>query len=440
MQETEIIRKKRISQEIDYLKIVKILLSRWYLVTASVLVCMLAAYAYLWYTPKTYSTSGILKFEEKKSEISDLIMSNSGQGAANLQSERYIIQSRSLLLNAIRKLDYRISFYISGRVRTHDIYPKKPLQINLLEFDSLNFYQDVISFKPVDKNTFNLSWNVGGKEIAQIFKYNTPVNIGPVAFAIKYPGQMNPNTEYQFKFNIPENFLGRVRDGLRMNETAKNSNIVTIQQTDFNPQFATDILNAIMEEYLNYDRNQKTQSATQMIHFISDQLQYLSTEVKGSEQSLEKYKQNSGIMDVSSSASLALAKMSELESQRSLLKIQLIAIDQLKDQIANDKNNVSLNFNLEGNVDPLLGILTGNLNNLLTEKNALLKIYNSTAQPVEEINQQILQVKNAALQNISASNQRIRKNIDYLDAQLAQAKPAGIRAAGSRKGYDQFTP
>lgn len=431
MQETEIIRKKRISQEIDYLKIVKILLSRWYLVTASVLVCMLAAYAYLWYTPKTYSTSGILKFEEKKSEISDLIMSNSGQGAANLQSERYIIQSRSLLLNAIRKLDYRISFYISGRVRTHDIYPKKPLQIDLLEFDSLNFYQDVISFKPVDKNTFNLSWNVGGKEIAQIFKYNTPVNIGPVAFAIKYPGQMNPNTEYQFKFNIPENFLGRIRDGLRMNETAKNSNIVTIQQTDFNPQFATDILNAIMEEYLNYDRNQKTQSATQMIHFISDQLQYLSTEVKGSEQSLEKYKQNSGIMDVSSSASLALSKMSELESQRSLLKIQLIAIDQLKDQIANDKNNVSLNFNLEGNVDPLLGILTSNLNNLLTDKNALLKTYNSTAQPVEEINKQILQVKNAALQNISASNQRIRKNIGYLDAQLAQANQqvSGLPAA-----------
>lgn len=422
MQETGI-QKKLKNQEIDYLKIVKILLSRWYLVVASVLIAVLIAYAYLWYTPKTYATSGIIKFEEKKSEMSDLInvMSNSGRNTATLQSERYIIQSRSLLLSAIKNLDYRISFYISGRVRTHDVYPKKPLQINILKFDSLNFYQDLIAFKPVDKNTFNLSWKVAGNDIRKNFTYNAPVNIGPVAFSISYPGQMNPDAEYMFKFNVPENYLARVGNGLWMNEAAKNSNIVNIQQTDSNPQFAADILNAILKEYLDYDRSQKTKSATQMIQFINDQLQYLSTEVKGSERSLEKYKQNSRILDVSSSAGLALSKVTELEAQRALLKIQLIAIDQLKKQLSEGQENISLNFNMEGSVDPLLGILLGNLNTLLADKNALLKTYNSSAQPIADINQQILQLKNSALQNINASNQRIQKNMDFLDAQLAKA-------------------
>lgn len=423
MQEIEKIQKKPTNHEIDYLRIVKILLSRWYLVAGLVLIALLTAYIYLWYTPKIYATSGILKFEEKKSEMSDLVsaMSNSGPNPATLQTERYIIQSRGLLLNAIKKLDYRISFYNSGRVRTHDVYPKKPVQIDLLKFDSLNFYQDLITFKPLDKKSFNLNWKVDGNDVAQNFKYNTPVNIGPVAFTVKYPGQMNASTEYLFKFNIPENFLGRIQNGLRMNEMAKNSNIVAIQQTDSNSQFATDILNAIMEEYLNYDRNQRTQSATQMIRFINDQLQYLTTEVKGSERSLEKYKQTSGIMDVSSSAELALSKVSELESQRSLLKIQLIAIDQLKKQISDEQENVSLNFNMEGSVDPLLGVLLANLNNLLNDKSALLKTYNSSSEPVSDIKQQILQVKNAALQNINASHQRIRKNMDFLDTQLAKA-------------------
>lgn len=416
-------KQRKTTREIDYLKIARILLSHWYLVAATILLGLLLAYFYLWYTPKTYTTSAVLKFEEKKTELSDLVsvMSNSGRGPVNLQSEKFIIQSRNLLLNAIRSLDYKISFFIAGRVRSYDLYPNKPFQISLLKFDAEHPYLGLITFKPIDKKTFTLIWNAGENEIQRNFKYHEPINIENMGFMIKYPGQLNANISYQFKFNTPESLLDRVRTGLRSNEIVKNSNIVTIQQTDSNPQFAADILNAVMNEYLNYDRDQKTQSATQMIRFINDQQQYLSSAVKGSESSLEKYKQNSGILDVSSSANMALSKVTELESQRSLLKMQLMAIDQLKKQITGDKHDVSLNFNLEGVVDPLLGVLIGNMNNLLADKNVMLKTYNSGSEAIAELNNQIAQVKTAALQNISSSNQRIRRNMDYLDSQLSRA-------------------
>lgn len=420
MMETEKVQ-KRSSKEVDYLKIAGILLSRWYLLAGSILAGVLIAYAYLWFTPKTYATSSILKFDGKKSELSDLanLMSNSGQSPANLQSEKYIIHSRNLLLSAIRRLNYSISFYISGRVRDHDLYPNQPLQISVSKFDSLDFYRAPIAYKSVDDQTFNLIWNVAGKETQKTFTYDMPVAIGNVHFSVRRPPSISADATYLFKFNTPETLLERVSNGLRTTEPVKNSNIVSIQQTDSNPRFAADVLNAIMSEYLDYDKNQKTQSATQMIRFINEQQVNLSSAVKDSESSLEKYKRNSGIMDVNSSANVALSKVSDLESQRSILKLQLIAIEQLKKQIAADKDNVSLNLNLEGNIDPLLGTLIGSLNNLLKDKNLLLKTYNSSSEPVENINQQIGQVKNAALQNINASNQRILQNINYLNGLLA---------------------
>lgn len=421
-QEIQKDQKQTTSREIDYLKIARILLSRWYLIASGVLLGLLSAWFYLWYTPKTYATSGILKFEEKKTELSDLVsvMSNSGRGPANLQSEKFIIQSRELLLNAISSLDYKVSFYLSGRVRSYELYPNKPFQVDILKFESQEFSTDLIGFKPVDQQKFTLTWNSGGKELQRDFRYRTAIQIGKVSFMIRHPGQLNANSAYQFRFNSPESLLARVRNGLKTNETLKNSNIVTVQQTDSNPQFAADILNAVMNEYLNYDRNQKTQSATQMIHFINDQQQYLSAAVKNAEGSLEKYKQNAGILDVGASAGVALSKVSELESQRSLLKIQLMAIEQLKKQITGDKNNVSLNFNLEGVADPLLGILINKMNDLLAARNAVLKTYNSTSQTAAAINSQISEVKTAALQNISASSQRIRKNMDYISTRLSQ--------------------
>src|ERR1700709_2037070 len=100
MEELEKIQPKLPNQEIDYVKIVKILISRWYWIAASVTVTMIVAYIYLWYTPKIYTTAGTMKFEEKKSEISDLVLAigNTDKGPSKIQTETSVLQSRSVLI------------------------------------------------------------------------------------------------------------------------------------------------------------------------------------------------------------------------------------------------------------------------------------------------------------------------------------------------------
>ncbi|MBD1386783.1 polysaccharide biosynthesis tyrosine autokinase [Mucilaginibacter rigui] len=422
MEETKNIVKKLPNQEVDYFKIGKILVSRWYWIAGSLLLFMLGSYVYLWYTPKTYATSGTMKLEEKKSEISDLVnvISTSDRGPSKIQSETSVIQSPSVILAAIKDLNYPISFYIEGRVRTSEIYPQKPLEIQMLRFDSLNFYHDIITFKAIDKNHFRLVYKTADKVVSADFQYNTPVTVGQTTFLIKTPvNYIGNNTVYLFKFNMPEDFIGRVRGGLRTSEMVKNSNILLLQQTDANPQFAADVLNAIMKEYLIYDRNRKTQSATQMINFIDDQLKYLSGTVKGSEKSILEFKQKNKLMDVSTSAEGALAKAKDIETQQAILKLQLLAIEQLRDQIDKEKNNVNLNFNAGKDVDPALNALIERLDNLLNQRYELLKTYNSNSQPILDINRSILQIKNNALNSLNITYAGVKRNLDYLDAQLA---------------------
>lgn len=426
MEETEKTQRKLLTQEIDYFKIGKILLSRWYWIAASVGLTVFISYTYLWYTPKTFASSGTLKIEEKKSEISDIItvMSVPDRGPSKIQSITTVLQSRNLILSAVKNLDYRISFYLMGRVRTSELYPSKPLDIDLVRFDSLNFYHDQIGFKSVNRESFELTYTIAGKEIQKNYAYGTPVSVGPTSFTIKYPGVLSKNTTYLFKFNIPEDYINRIRGGLQMGETAKNSNIIGLQETDSNPQFAADILNNIMSEYVLFDRNQKAQSASQMIDFIDSQLSFLSTEVKGSENSIEKYKQKSKIIDVATASTTSTAKAAEIESNRSLLKIQLIALDQLKDQITKEKDNVNFNFTNIGTNNSALELLVTRLDNLIQERNALLKTYNANSQPLTDINQQLLQIKLTALNSIKAIRNGVEKNMDFLNGQLAQVNQA----------------
>ncbi|WP_114936933.1 GumC family protein [Mucilaginibacter endophyticus] len=422
MEETEKVQRKLPTQELDYFKIAKILLSRWYWIAASVGIALIISYSYLWYTPKTYATSGTLRVEEKKSEVSDLItvMAVPDRGPSKIQSIISVLQSRGVMLSAIKDIDYRVSFFISGRVRTSETYPSKPLNIQFIKFDSLNFFHDLITYKPIDKHKFSLSYKAGEKEIANNYAYNSPVTIGNTSFNIKSPGEMGNNTILLFKFNIPEDYIGRVQSGFRAGETGRNTNIISLQETDSNPVFAADILNNIMKEYVIFDRNQKAQSASQMIDFIDTQLSFLLNEVKGSESSIEKYKNKTKILDVTTTSTSAGAKGAEIETNRSLLKIQIIALDQLKDQITNNKENVTLNFSTGGAAFPAIEALISKLDAILAERATVLKTFTSNSQPILDINQQILQTKLNLLNSIKGIRTNIEKNIAYLDSQLAQ--------------------
>lgn len=423
MEETDRTQPKLPNQEIDYLKIAKVILSRWYWIVGSVAICFIIANIYLWYTPKTYATGATLKFEEKKSEISDLISVpgvNDRTNAAKIQSETVVLQSTALLLNAIKHLDYRISFYIVGRVlnRTNELYPQKPLDIELVKFDSLNFFHDLITYRPINNQSFSISYKVSGKEVKNTFYYNTPFTIGPTAFSVKYPGYLPKSAMYLFKLNAAEDFVGRVRGGLHTSETARNSNIISLQEVDSNPQFAADALNAVMKEYLNYDRNQRTQSASQMIRFIDNQLEFLSNEVKGSENSIKQYQNKKKIMDVSSASGRALNKATELETQKSLLKIDQLAIDQLKQEIIKADDNLLPNFSMGGVEHQQLSDAIASLNLLISERKTALKTYVGNSQTIQDLNQQILQVKNNILNSINATHLLISNKINYLQSQL----------------------
>lgn len=425
MEELQKTNAKLPSQEFDYYKIAKILLSRWYWIAGSVFVCYMVSNLYLWYTPKTYATSAIIKFEEKKSEISDIVGAAGGGDRSNIsriQSEIVVLQSTPMLLNAVKHLDYQFSFYVVGRVlnRTNELYPSKPLDVQLIKFDSLNFTRELITFNPVDRSTFNISYHEGGKEVTHKYNYNAAFSVGPTSFSIKYPGEMAATSSILFRLNSPEDFVGRIRGGLRASEPSKTSNLVTLTQTDVNPRFAADALNAVVKEYVHYDRIQRRQSASQMIEFIDSQLDFLAEKLNGSETSIQKYKQGKKMVDVAAASDRVLSESKEIESQLSVIKLDLLAMDQLQRDVVKGKDNVTLNFNSGGNVtNSELASFILDINRLLNAKTALLKLYNANSNQVQDIDQQILQAKANLISSIGIARRQIETKQKYLQEQLA---------------------
>lgn len=412
-----------VQQDIDYVKIVKIVLSRWYWMASTVIISLIAAYIYLWYTPETFSTNASLKFEEKKSEISELLNVRSTYDRNNkMQSEQFVIRSRDVLLNAVNDLDYKISFYLKGRVRTSDVYPQKPLDIAIVEQDSVRFSRELFEYEAQDAHSFKLSYHENGQEFTKTYRNGEIINAQGIKFKINNNTFSKANNSiYCFRFNSKSSFLGRIASGLNMNET-KGTNILSLSQTDINPYFATDILNAILRSYVNYDRNQKTISATQTIKFIDTLQQNMSKVVKSSGSELEQFKVANKVLDISVAGQDVMKKLTDLETEKNTLNLQGIFINQLEKEIVGNKNLNAVNYNLQGITDPMLASLLSQYNGLLLKREEALVTYKASSDVVQQIDKQILEIKSAFVSNANSQRQKNNKTTAFLDQQIASIK------------------
>ena len=408
-------------QKINYFKLIRVFLSRWYWIAGTSLVAIVIAYLYLWYTPQIYSTNASLKFDDKSSDFTS-VMNETGVGRRDnkIQSEMFVIQSREVLLNAISRIDYKISYYLHGRVRTSDVYPNIPYPIEILQQDSSGFYKGLFTLKPNNEKTFELSYQDGGTLIKKSYKVGQIVQAPGLSFRIKQIAVPTADN-YSFKFNNREDFLSRVTGSLSLLEASKSSNILQLSFRDMNPAFAMDMLNAIITEYVSTDVQRRRTSASQTIDFIDLQLKFLAGKVQSSGKAFENYKRNNQIIDISTSTEISLSKKTSYETQKRALQLEELTLKQLEEQILNNRDKVELNYTFETSVGGELTGLVSRLNALLLERDRKSLQLLPGSEAMKLLDRQIAESKKANINTIRLLKERNQQTKNFLQNQINTA-------------------
>ncbi len=426
---------KSVRQDIDFYKIFKVFLSRWYWIAGCVVIALIIARINLLLTPPIYQTSGSLKLQESNPTINTMANAPSTQVynyTDKIQAEGFVIRSNDVIMNAISNIDYKISYYLKGRIRTSELYPQKPFKIEILQQDSANFDRSKYYVEAINANTFSLA--LGEKGAKRTIRYGEPIKMGNMVFKITSP---IPSGSYSFKFNSKDEFVGRA-SSINTGEAARFTNIMYISLTDANPVFAADMLNAIMKEYVAYDAAQKRRSARQTIEFIENQLKLVNRKADTAGSKLTDYKVKNKIIDLGSSTQMDIGKLSDFEKQRSIISIEMVGINQLESQINNSRGKIDINMDLEGNVSALLGGLITQLNSVIAARETKLTQFRPNSQPIQELDQQIATFKTAIRNNINSLKERNQKTLRYIDSQIAQANQNISKIPSKERDFVQY--
>jgi tyrosine-protein kinase Etk/Wzc len=408
---------KSVRQDIDFYKIFKVFFSRWYWIIGCVVIALIIGRINLLYSPSVYSTSAQLKLQENNPTISTQgLVPQPYSYTDRIQSEGYVMHSTEVLLNAIGNLDYKISYFQIGRIRSSEKYPNKPFEIQIIKQDPNLFSRNLYTVEAIDANKFSLI--EGEDKVKKEYRYGQVLNLGDMIFKIISP---IPKGVFSFKFNSKEDFLGRASN-FQTGEAGRFTNIMSVTLTDENPFFAADMLNEIMKEYIKYDAIEKRRSARQTVEFIENQMNLVSKQVDTAGAELAAYKIKNKIIDIGTSSQQSIGKLTQFETQKISLDIEMIGIKALERQINSNQNKLDPNIGLEGNVSGLLAGLIGQYNTLIGNREAKINSgLLSTTTAIRDLDEQLAILRSSIKENINSLMQRNLKTMEVLNSQISAA-------------------
>ncbi|MHA4894691.1 GumC family protein [Pedobacter sp. PWIIR3] len=379
----------KINIEINYLKVVQIILSRWYWLICAVVIGVGSCFVYLKLIPFRYCSTSTLKFEEKKSEIAELISAKNFYERSNkVESEKNIIFSNRIISAAIDQLNYNIEFFIQTHFKDENIYPVTPIKIQIVKRTAAPIPDHLFRFKRVDNRTFLLSLEIGRHVIERRFKYGHHISWRGVTFMVVNEREQITIDPVVFKLIDRNELIKKISSNLKSDDS-QNTNTLTIKFTSSNAIFCRDFLNALMSSYINFDRHQRQASLTQTSKFISKMLLDMDTKATKSSNTIQQFNRTNNLYDFNAQQVQSLSKMEVLKDRQNELEIQrqLIKYNLEKIELKGETNK--LTFDLRGLTDPQLVNLITKYQQLILSRNERLNLYTPTSDYIVSQNTQI---------------------------------------------------
>lgn len=412
-------------EKIDIKALFHKLTSKWHYFLFTLMVVIPLAYAYTEFTDRIYLVrAAILLNGEVKGGVNseeflkgmELLTSHT-----EIEDEIGILKSYDLVKNAVRKLDFGVSYYEKRDFKTYERYGALPFKI---ELDStVNQVVNVPIFikRTSDKTfsvhasgenatTYNFYTGQSGEKISAVDIHavcfnNKPFEHANLKFKIKfnreYKASDNDEVLY-FVINDLNVVAETYQDKLEVKPISRESNIVEVSLKGTVPEKEILFVNTLMNMYLLNELQKRNQLGLRTIDFIDNQLSGVSEELKQVESSLESFRMHNNILSIDATAENLAKNLDRLEIDKSKLDAKLKyykSIAQALNSGTSFKNiEVPSTFGLE---DPLLNDLILELSRLNQERIGLNYSSREGNPVVEVIDLKIANHRKALVDNVN---------------------------------------
>ena len=419
---------------------------KWFIF--SVLLFVLITFIKVRYEAPQFRAVGSILIKEKEAGNSFSEMSTYedmglvGLGGGNLENEMQVLQSKNLIMKLVKELKLNFQYFDLDGAYPIEIYPNTPFLIDVTA-DSTDNITTSFEITVNSRSSFELK---DYKEDLLNQKFNEE-------FRIDCGNAENSNFKNISVKIIEENiddWIGKsilvkiVPVSRKASQIASKleiepinervSNVVTLSITEANLNKGIAIINNLIEQYNADGVNEKLEQTQSTIDFLDLRIGLISSELNVIESTAEKFKTDKGVVNVNSGADLYLA--SSTSNEREI--VQANTEMKLVDYLINELNQISTTSLLPSNIglsDPLINAKVSEYNDLILQRNRILRSSSTLNPIVVNIDSELEVLKISLVENLKSIYSSLEIRIQGLNRQRGQINTRIASAPKNEKTY-----
>ncbi|NAS11509.1 GumC family protein [Poritiphilus flavus] len=382
----------------DYKEVVRRYTKHWIWFALAIALGISCSYVYLRYATKKYAAKAKIQILPERGAGQELNIFNEMDlltGEENVvEDEIEIINSRSNFIEVVNRLKTNIRIVHLGNIKNSEIYPNSPIQLNFISPDSVINNKEIDFYVELDTEaTFRYRGSENGSPQTIAYGKNVVTPLGEVV--------ITPNSEY-FKQFKGENLRIEVRPVSRLAEeyrekvlikpADKVSNVLNLSYNDPVQQKAIDILTELVNVYNENGIADRKAVADKTSNFIEERISSIYENLADVDESEEDLRTLRGLTNIESESNINLNVSASTQRELSNVNTQLNIAESMKGIVDNETDFGLLPSNI-GLSDPTIANATTKYNQLIAERNRLLKSSNEKNPIIVNLDQEITGLK-----------------------------------------------
>ena len=425
---------------IDFAVLYRTIILNWYWFILSLIICGGLGAIYLRYaTPKYQSSAKLLiKDDDNGSKRGQSLqnMTNLGiiSNSAGIDNEMEILSSHSIAEDAIRDLKLYVDYSTKGRIKNIILYRDQPLNVDVdrAHLEKLNMPIDLAITRngttysvsgtysvPTDENESEGPFSLNRKFTS--LPATIATRAGIITISSNNGHSLHDGQTLKVEILSPKMASDKYVSELQVAQTSKTTSIAQLQLTDEVPQRSLDYLRQLAIVYNRQANEDKNIVALRTEKFINSRLQKINAELGKTEGQLQNYKQQNGMVELKLNAGNAVTNQNESELKLTDMQTQIELFGTIAQEVESSSRNLSQvipsNVGLD---DQSSTSLINKYNELVLERNRLLRSASENSPVVEPLTAQIRELNGNIRRAIAAARQNLQIQRDALAAQVSK--------------------
>ena len=443
-------------ENIDVKELLFKYLIHWPWFVGTVVVCLIAAWVYLYMSTPVYNISATVLIKDDKkggsagmlSGLESLGLDGMISSSQNIDNEIEVLRSKTIVKEVVEDLGLYISYADKDEFPSKNLYKTSPVQVSLTPQEAgLLEKPMIVEMTLQPQGSLDVNVKIGDDEYQKHFEKLPavfPTDKGTLAFFLtpdsalssKRTSEETTDSEKTVRnitavINKPLAVAKGYCGSMTIEPTSKTTSVAVISLKNSNVQRGKDFINKLLEMYNINTNNDKNEVAQKTAEFINERIGIISKELGSTEKDLESFKRGAGITDLTSDAQIALTGSAEYEKKRVENQTQINLLQDLQKYMQNEGYEV-LPSNI-GLQDVNLAAAINRYNDVLVERKRLLRTSTENNPTIINLDTSIGAMK----ENVQVSLDRVLRGLFITKADLDREASRYSRRISEAPGQER---